>query len=397
MRRNTEAAADAERGDHEVGEGEHPERPRDRHRPDRPAAAPRSAAIMTRRASVRSTQAPAGRPTTSQGSQAAAVSRPIQPAPASKTVTATSGTTTEVVIEPSTDTPSPTQSSRKLRLPAIGGAAAGRSCRRLTAGSGSRGRRRRPARGARRRRAPRGCPSGANTVDDLVGDLPAARRGSAAASSGVAKAASSHSGAVSALASQSRTRSCWRRTSSASASCAAVTAAWSTRSRRLHRVPVVTRRHHRSRRSRASSGASSTSPAAASTLRWWLALPTAWPVRAASMDAVDGPSTLSASMIRERNGWASAASGAASRRVRTSGRVMSSTVTPQQSLHKKSCAYLARDVRTLRCTPRPRSSARPHPDHATLTQRGPPEPGVLLTPRAATGGRAPESTTRREN
>ncbi len=143
------------------------------------AAAPRSAAIMTRRASLRSTQAPAGRPMSSQGSQAAAVSRPIQPGPASKTVTATSGTTTEVVIEPSTDTPSPTHSSRKLRLPAIGGAVAdGAVVPAVTAGSGSRGRRRAPARGARRRRAPRGCPSARGgrrspgTPAELVGGQP---------------------------------------------------------------------------------------------------------------------------------------------------------------------------------------------------------------------------------
>ncbi len=44
-------------------------------------------------------------------------------------MTATSGTTTEVVIEPRTETPSPTQSSRKLRLPLIGGAVAGRPVR----------------------------------------------------------------------------------------------------------------------------------------------------------------------------------------------------------------------------------------------------------------------------
>jgi hypothetical protein len=61
-----------------------------------------------------------------------------------------------------------------------------------------------------------------------------------------------------------------------SAARAAVTAPTSVaNSARDQRVLGATSRHQRSRRSRASSGASTTSPASASTLRWWLALPTA--------------------------------------------------------------------------------------------------------------------------
>ena len=84
--------------------------------------------MITRRASSRSTQAPTGRPTTSHGSQAEAVRRPIQAGPAPNTVTASSGSTTAVVIEPSTETPSPAHSSRKLRFPESGGATTGSAC-----------------------------------------------------------------------------------------------------------------------------------------------------------------------------------------------------------------------------------------------------------------------------
>src|SRR5215831_15542446 len=71
--------------------------------------------IITRRAGQRSTQAPAGRPMTSQGSHAAAASTPTVNVPACSTVTATSGTPTRAMALPSWLTVSPVHSSRKLR------------------------------------------------------------------------------------------------------------------------------------------------------------------------------------------------------------------------------------------------------------------------------------------
>ena len=204
------------------------------------AAAPRSAAIITRRASARSIHAPAGRPTTSQGSQAAAVSSPIQAAPASKTVTATSGTTTAVVIEPSTDTPSPNQSSRKLRLPAIGGAA-GTGVGRADA-HGWLGKARAKAKTGSRCTPSSGTsrlPQRREHLDHLVGELlqlggaqpqPVLGRERRVLPLGVGVGVG-HPVAHAAPAGGAAP--------SASASCAAVTAAWSTRSRRLHRVPAL--------------------------------------------------------------------------------------------------------------------------------------------------------------
>ncbi len=205
------------------------------------------------------------------------------------------------------------------------------------AGPGSRGRTGRPAPGPRRRRAVAGRSTSSRTSITSSATW-SSSSGESRSQCWVANAASSHTGSDSALDIHARVRSICRCSASASAACAAATAAVSSaNSCRDHLVPGAASRHQRSRRSLASSGASTTSSASARTFRWWLALPTAWPVRSASPDAVDGPSTLSASMIRARNGWASAARALASVRRRMSERGMAPRLDQQELLYKSSC------------------------------------------------------------
>jgi hypothetical protein len=78
-------------------------------------AASRSHAIITGLAGRRSTHAPAGSPMTSQGSQAAAVSRVTANVPACSTMTAVSGTPTTAMALPSWLMVSPSQNRAKLR------------------------------------------------------------------------------------------------------------------------------------------------------------------------------------------------------------------------------------------------------------------------------------------
>ncbi|NYH81151.1 hypothetical protein SAMN05421678_101235 [Actinopolymorpha cephalotaxi] len=74
-----------------------------------------SATSMMRRREPRSTQAPAGRPMTSHGSQAAAASTLTASGGACRTVTATSGSATEVTELPRLLTLSPVHNSRNSR------------------------------------------------------------------------------------------------------------------------------------------------------------------------------------------------------------------------------------------------------------------------------------------
>ena len=115
----------------------------------------RSAVIMTRRRGSRSTQAPAGRPTISQGSHAAAVSTLIANTPACSTVSATRGSATLEMLLPKLLVVSPIQSSRKSRKASSrsGPARADRSRTAVTAGPGCPGRTRGPGHAAGRHRA----------------------------------------------------------------------------------------------------------------------------------------------------------------------------------------------------------------------------------------------------
>ena len=149
----------------------------------------------------------------------------------------------------------------------------------------------------------------------------------------VAKAASIHSPAASWLSCQAWARSNCRARCRFSAARAAVTAGWS--SAKSARGPAPARadsRHQRSRRSRASSAPPRPAGPRPAPSRWWLTLPTAWPVRCASADAVDGPSTRSASSIRERNGLATAASALASVRCCTRELPMTANIDAQELL-----------------------------------------------------------------
>ena len=116
------------------------------------AAATRSAKIITGRAGHWSIHAPAGRPISTQGSQVAAVSTPIQAAPASKVTTASNGSSTELVAVPSTLTPSPNQSREKPRLFRSGTTAGACSRTAVMAGPGTPGRTGRSAPASARRR-----------------------------------------------------------------------------------------------------------------------------------------------------------------------------------------------------------------------------------------------------
>jgi hypothetical protein len=71
---------------------------------------------MVRRRDQRSTQVPAGRPNSSQGSQLAAVSRATMAVLACRVDTATSGRATVVIAEPNPLTDSPTQNKPKFRV-----------------------------------------------------------------------------------------------------------------------------------------------------------------------------------------------------------------------------------------------------------------------------------------
>jgi hypothetical protein len=82
----------------------------------RTAADTRSAASRVRRRGQRSTQVPAGRPISIQGSQVAAVSRATMPVLARRVDTATSGRATVVIAEPNPLTDSPTQNKPKFRV-----------------------------------------------------------------------------------------------------------------------------------------------------------------------------------------------------------------------------------------------------------------------------------------
>jgi hypothetical protein len=80
------------------------------------AADTKSAASRVRRRGQRSTQAPAGRPISSQGSQLAAVSRATTPVLACRVDTATSGRATVVIAEPNPLIDSPAQNKPKFRV-----------------------------------------------------------------------------------------------------------------------------------------------------------------------------------------------------------------------------------------------------------------------------------------
>ena len=87
-----------QRHHHQLGDGESAERGSNRHAPE--DSETRSATIMIRRRGSRSSQAPAGRPTSSHGSQAAAVSIVTANTLACGTLSATSGNATELMLVP---------------------------------------------------------------------------------------------------------------------------------------------------------------------------------------------------------------------------------------------------------------------------------------------------------
>ncbi len=76
---------------------------------------PRSAPIMTRRRRMRSTQTPAGNPTTKKAAVDAAVNRPISNAVACSVRTASNGMASRLTCEPNSLTVSPPHNSRKSR------------------------------------------------------------------------------------------------------------------------------------------------------------------------------------------------------------------------------------------------------------------------------------------
>src|SRR5580704_9732207 len=82
----------------------------------RTAADTKSAASRVRRRGQRSTQVPAGRPISSQGSQLAAVSRATRPVLACRVDTATNGRATVVIAEPNPLIDSPAQNKPKFRV-----------------------------------------------------------------------------------------------------------------------------------------------------------------------------------------------------------------------------------------------------------------------------------------
>ena len=154
--------AGAERHHQQLRDGEPVQRGGQRHA-EEGSAQNRSQTTITGRRGSRSTHAPAGRPISSQGSQAAAVSTATWKVPASRTATATRGSATVVTLLPTLLTAWPAQSSRKSRCrssPPAGRTAVG-SLRvaAVTVGPARRGRTRRPAGGRRRRRAGPGRPS----------------------------------------------------------------------------------------------------------------------------------------------------------------------------------------------------------------------------------------------